>query len=90
MAPRIFIFSTVLSAECLSYLKSIETHARAFLTLIILAIGTVNWIRLCIFMGNKGLYKLSMCMIMNVAIFKLQSHKSVSSVLSCLFLSCLV
>ena len=41
-APRIFIFSIVLGAECLSYLKSIETHARAFLTLIILSIGTVN------------------------------------------------
>ena len=32
----------VLGAECLSSLKSIETHARAFLTLTILAIGTVN------------------------------------------------
>ena len=40
--PRIFIFSIVLGAECLSYLKSIETHARAFLTLIILSIGTVK------------------------------------------------
>ena len=30
-APRIFIFLTVLGAECLSYLKSIEPHARAFL-----------------------------------------------------------
>ena len=35
MAPRI------LGAENLSYLKSIETHARAFLTLNILSIGTV-------------------------------------------------
>ena len=45
-APRIFIFSIVLSAECLSYLKSIEPHARAFLTLIILSIGTVidSWL----------------------------------------------
>ena len=41
-APRIFIFSIVLGAECLSYLKSIETHACAFLTLIILSIGTVE------------------------------------------------
>ena len=40
-APRIFIFSIALSAEYLSYVKSIETHARAFLTLIILAIGRV-------------------------------------------------
>ena len=39
---RIFIFSIVLGAENLSYLKSIETHARAFLTLIILAIGSVE------------------------------------------------
>ena len=41
-APRVLIFSIVLGAECLSYLKSIETHARAFLTLIILSIGTVR------------------------------------------------
>ena len=34
--------SIVLGAKCLSYLKSIETHARAFLTLIILSIGTVK------------------------------------------------
>ena len=39
---RIFIFSIVLGAECLSYLKSIETQASAFLTLIILSIGTVS------------------------------------------------
>jgi hypothetical protein len=44
-APRIFIFSIVLGAEYLSYVKSIETHARTFLTLNILSIGTVgrNW-----------------------------------------------
>ena len=41
MAPRVFIFSTLLGAEYLSYVKSIETHARAFLTLIIPSIGTV-------------------------------------------------
>ena len=40
-APRIFIFSIFLGAEYLSYVKSIETHARAFLTLNILCIGTV-------------------------------------------------
>ena len=40
-APRIFIFSNVLGAKNLSYVKSIETHARAFLTLNILSIGTV-------------------------------------------------
>ena len=40
-APKFFIFSIVLGAECLSYLKSIETHARSFLTLNILSIGTV-------------------------------------------------
>ena len=33
-ATRIFIFSIVLGAKCLSYLKSIETHARAFSRLI--------------------------------------------------------
>ena len=37
-APRIFIFSI---AENLSYMKFIETHACAFLALIILSIGTV-------------------------------------------------
>ena len=41
MAPRLFIFSIVLGAERLSYVKSIETHAHAFLTLNILSIGTV-------------------------------------------------
>ena len=40
-APRIFIFSIVMGAEYLPYVKSIETHARAFLPLNILAIGTV-------------------------------------------------
>ena len=35
------IFSIVLGAQYLSYVKSIETHARAFLTLNILSIGTV-------------------------------------------------
>ena len=41
-APRIFIFSIVLGAKYLFYVKSIETHARAFLTLNILSIGTVT------------------------------------------------
>ena len=41
-APRIFIFSIVLGAEYLSYVKSIETHARAFLPLNISAISSVN------------------------------------------------
>ena len=40
-APRIFILSIVLGAENLSYVKSIETHARAFLPLNISAIGSV-------------------------------------------------
>ena len=40
-APRIFIFSIVLGAEYLSYVKSIETHARAFLPLNISAVGSV-------------------------------------------------
>jgi hypothetical protein len=42
-APRIFIFSIVLGAENLSYVKSIATHARAFLTLNILSIGKVHY-----------------------------------------------
>ena len=41
MAPRIFTLSVVLGAEYLPYMKSIETYARAFLTLIILSLGTV-------------------------------------------------
>ena len=40
-APRILIFSIVLGAENLSYEKSIETHARAFLPPNISAVGTV-------------------------------------------------
>ena len=40
-APRIFIFSIDLGAENLSYVKSIETHARAFLPLNISAISSV-------------------------------------------------
>ena len=41
-APRILIFSIAMGADHSFYVKSIETHARAFLTLIILFIGTVN------------------------------------------------
>ena len=40
--PMIFIFSIVLGAEYLSYVKSIETHARPFLPLNISAVGTVQ------------------------------------------------
>ena len=35
------IFSIAMGAEYLFYMKSIATHARAFLALIILGIGTV-------------------------------------------------
>ena len=42
MAPRILIFSIVLGAENLSYMKSIETHARVFLPPNISAIGSVH------------------------------------------------
>ena len=41
-APRIFIFSIVLDAEYLSYVKFIETHAYAFLPLNISAAGSVS------------------------------------------------
>ena len=41
-APRIFIFSIVLGAEYLSYVKSIETHSRTFLLLNISAISSVT------------------------------------------------
>ena len=39
--PGLFIILIVLGAEYLSYVKSIETHVRTFLTLNILPIGTV-------------------------------------------------
>ena len=41
MAPRILIFSIAMGADYSSYVKTIETHARPFLTLNILAIGRV-------------------------------------------------
>jgi hypothetical protein len=44
-APRIFIFSIAMGADDSFYVDTIETHARAFLPLKILAIGTV--------IGNK-------------------------------------
>ena len=40
-APRILIFSIAMGAEYSFYVKTIETHARAFLTLNILAMGRV-------------------------------------------------
>ena len=54
MAPRIFIFSIVLGAEYLSYVKSIKTHARAFLTVNILSIGTVICKALLCLLINLG------------------------------------
>ena len=41
----IFIFSIVLGAEYLSYVKSIETHLSAFLPLNISAVGSVKGIK---------------------------------------------
>ena len=56
-APRIFIFSIVLGAENLYYVKSIETHARAFLPLNISAISSVYWMPSCMcFMQYKYQY----------------------------------
>ena len=40
-APRIFIFSTAMGAEHSFYVKTIETHSRAFLPLNISAVGSV-------------------------------------------------
>ena len=40
-APRILIFSIAMGADYTFYVKTIETHTRAFLTLNILAIGRV-------------------------------------------------
>ena len=41
-APRFFIFFIALGAENLSYVKSIENYARAFLPLNISAVGSVE------------------------------------------------
>ena len=41
MAPRILIFSIAMGVDYSFYVKTIETHAREFLTLNILAIGRV-------------------------------------------------
>ena len=41
MAPRILIFPIAMDADYSFYVKTIETHARAFLTLNILAISSV-------------------------------------------------
>ena len=57
-APRIFIFSIVLSAENLSYVKSIETHARAFMPLNISAISSVH--ASMIMINKKFVYSLLM------------------------------
>ena len=44
-APRILIFSIAMGADHSFYVKTIETHARAFLPLNISAIGTVKCVR---------------------------------------------
>ena len=41
-APRIYIFSSAMGADYSLYVKTIETYARAFLTLNILTIGRVK------------------------------------------------
>ena len=43
MAPRILIFSIAMGADHSFYVKTIETHACAFLPLNISAIDTVIW-----------------------------------------------
>ena len=57
-APRILIFSIAMGAEYLFYMKSIETHARAFLALIILGIGTVLIIKRILSRDNKQTFEL--------------------------------
>ena len=54
-ATRIFIFSIILGAKYLSDVKSIETYVRAFLTLNILSIGTVETYLL--FVDYLGLFQ---------------------------------
>ena len=49
MAPRILIFSIAMGADYLIYVKTIDTHARTFLTLNILAIGRVASLDLKLF-----------------------------------------
>ena len=55
-APRILIFSIAMGAEYLFYMKSIENHARAFLALIILPIGTVVRPRFFDQVGHETMY----------------------------------
>ena len=64
IGSAIFIFLIVLGAEYLFYVKSIETHARAFLTINIPSIGTVYWINqyLHIYNSKKSIiYSLAFC-----------------------------
>ena len=49
MATRIFISLIAMGADFSFYVKIIETHARAFLTLIILDIGRVRQLRFSMF-----------------------------------------
>ena len=42
MAPRILIFSIAMGADYTFYVKTIETHVRAFVPINISAIGTVR------------------------------------------------
>ena len=51
MAPRILIFSIAMGADHSFYVKTIETHARAFLPLNISATGTV--------IAQRGLSKIN-------------------------------
>ena len=41
MAPKILIFSIAMCANYTFYMKTIETHARAFFKIIIFSIGSV-------------------------------------------------
>ena len=45
-APRILIFSIAMGANYTFYMKTIETHARAFFKVIIFSINSVNY-KLC-------------------------------------------
>ena len=68
-APRILIFSIVLGAENLSYVKSIETHARAFLPLNISAISSVQWTK------NNQHSPENFCSVTNLAYLSLWNPK---------------
>ena len=52
MAPRISVFSIAMGADYSFYVKTIETHVRAFLALNILAICSVPYLSQILFLNK--------------------------------------